>query len=92
MPEERYNLLHHAGRNAEERIRSRHRNSGSPHADHVVHEGNANDAVRHITNVSGSADHTRIPSPYRTSLLNQDQLQGAVHPANPAAKVQGGRR
>jgi hypothetical protein len=90
MTEERYNLQHHAGPDAASRIKSRHRNSGSPHADVVVHEDRG--ALHHITNVSSAADHTHIPRPYRTSLLNQDQSSGAVHPANPAAKTQGGRR
>jgi hypothetical protein len=87
-PIEKYNLQHPAGKNAEERIRSRHRNSGSPHADVVVHEDRG--ALHHITNLSGAADHTSILAP-RTSLLNQDQASGAIHPANPAAKTQGRR-
>jgi hypothetical protein len=90
MPVERYNTSHHAGKNAEERVRSRHRNSGSPHADTVVHEDRG--ALHHITNISGSADHTSIPRGYRTSLLNQDQVGGAIHPANPTAKIQGRQR
>jgi hypothetical protein len=90
MPIEKYDRNHRAGPDAASRIKSRHRNSGSPHADTVVHEDRG--ALHHITNVSGAADHTSIPRPYRTSLLNQDQLAGAVHPANPAAKIQGGRR
>jgi hypothetical protein len=90
VPVERYDRNHHAGPDAASRVRSRHRNSGSPHADTVVHEDRG--ALHHITNVSGAADHTSIPSQYRTSLLNQDQARGAIHPANPAAKTQGGRR
>jgi hypothetical protein len=89
-PEERYDRNHHAGPDAASRVRSRHRNSGSPHADVVVHEDRG--ALHHVSNISNSADHTRIPSQYRTSLLNQDQSRGAVHPANLAAKIQGSRR
>jgi hypothetical protein len=74
MPINKYDVNHPAGPDAESRIRSRHRNSGSPHATAVVHEGPSNDAVRHITNVSDIADHTRVPrhTPMK-SLLNEGQ-------------------
>jgi hypothetical protein len=70
MPINKYDRSHHAGPDAESRIRSRHRNSGSPYATEVVHEGPGNDAVRHITNVSDVADHTRVLRPMK-SLLNE---------------------
>ena len=72
MPINKYDRNHHAGATAEERIRSQHRNSGSPYATAVVHEGPTTDPIRHVTNVSDIADHTRVVdrTPMR-SLLNE---------------------
>jgi hypothetical protein len=62
MPEIKYRTDHHAGANAEERIRSRLRNSGGEEADSITKTGDS--ARRTFTNIHHSANTREHGKPH----------------------------